>query len=594
MPPGKKPTEGKGGVARKLSVGPQSSSLGAVPQGSNRGAAPQGSSRGAPASQRSAKGKPKDTAAKVKKAALANRKEGAPLTTAAIKGVFKALDTDSSGTVSVEELQATIAKTSDSVSLEEIKEAIEEFDVNGDGEISLQEFLHFMKSDAIRPTDPTTGAPLPMTLPVELRKAFEAFDTDHSGFLSKSEFAQVLKKTGAGGAALTDEEIELVVHKFDLDGDGKISLKEFQAMMEAGAAGPKHPRPPEAAAEMAARAAKFVEEAEAMEAKLKGMETLKCRVGRAIRLSGKKVEQLAHEWDENGDGSITLMEWRKSIRGNASVEASDVRELDELFKSLDTDHSGSIEINELKVAVKQCKTEESRVLALQAKGQAKVDHLREHAVEAQAAYEATKHLDELYARWVEIEIMLGKHRFKKGEKIPGSLAPRMYASMMKRGNKISELANKKDGKIDFKEFTATVTGFVPSATEEDLRELFTTLDKDGGGAIERQELADLMYVIQRKATEAAGTESSLVTAVDAAADTACELHNALAKGLAEDEEAAKAEAEAAEAQKAKDEAAAKEAIRLAVAAKKEAAKELKERADKSIAKAKENAPIDVS
>ena len=55
-----------------------------------------------------------------------------------------------------------------------------------------------------------------MTLPKELRKAFEAFDADSSGYVSISEFTQVLKKTGAGGAALSDEEIELVVEKFDV------------------------------------------------------------------------------------------------------------------------------------------------------------------------------------------------------------------------------------------------------------------------------------------------------------------------------------------------------------------------------------------
>ena len=586
MPPAKKPTESKPG-ARKLPV--TQAQRGAPPQSSQRGAPPQTSQRGAPASQRASKvdKKPKETAAKVKKAALANRKDGAPLTTAAIKGVFKSLDADDSGTISIEELQATVADASDSaITLEEIKEAIDEFDVNGDGEISLAEFLHFMKSDAIRPTDQRTGAPLPMTLPKELRKAFEAFDQDHSGFLSKSEFAQVLKKTGAGGAALTDDEIEVVVHKFDVDGDGQISLKEFQAMMAAGAAGPKAARPPQAAAEMAARAAKFLEEAEAEEARLKGMETLMFRVGRAIRLSGKKIDELAHEWDENRDGSITLMEWRKSIRGTSSVEASDVKELDELFKSLDADKSGSIDINELKVAAKRCKAEEAKILALQAKGQAKADHLREHATEAQAACDAIKHLDELHARWVEIEIMLGKHRFNKGDKIPGSLAPRMYASMMKRGNKISELANKKDGKIDLKEFTATVTGFVPTATEEDVLELFGKLDKDGGGEIDRQELRNLMYEIQKQATEAAGTESSLVTAVDAAAVVACEACQVISRGLAVDEEAAKAEAEAAAARKVTDEAAAKKAIEGAVAAKKEAAKALKEKAAKSVAKAK--------
>lgn len=220
MPPVKRPPEGKTGQRKPILAGAAGSQRGALPPSSQRGVP--SSQRGVPQSQRSSKGdkKPKETAVKVKKAALAHRKEGAPLTTAAIHGVFKTLDTDNSGTISVEELRASVAEGSDlPVSLEEIKEAIEEFDVNGDGEISLAEFLHFMKSDAIRPTDPATGAPLPMTLPKELRKAFEAFDEDKSGYISISEFTQVLKKTGAGGAALSDDEIELVVQKFDVSAE---------------------------------------------------------------------------------------------------------------------------------------------------------------------------------------------------------------------------------------------------------------------------------------------------------------------------------------------------------------------------------------
>ena len=349
-------------------------------------------------------------------------------------------------------------------------------------------------------------------------------------------------------------------------------------MMEAGAAGPKAAWPPEDAAQMEARAAQFLADADAVEAQNKGMETLMSRVGRAIRLSGKKVDELAREWDESGDGAISLMEWRKSIRGGNFVEASDVHELDELFKSLDTDKGGTLDVKELKVAVKRCKAEESRVASLQEQGQAKVDQMRRLAAEAQTACDATRHLEELHARWIEIEIMLGKHRFKKNEKIAGSLAPRMYASMMKRGNKISELANKKDGKIDFAEFTATVTGFVPAATEADLRQLFGTLDQDRGGEIDRQELADLMYVLQKRATEAASNESSLVITIDAAAAKACEAQLVVTRGIAELEEAARAEAEAATKKQVTDEAAAKEAIQLAVAAKKAAAKALKEKA----------------
>jgi len=68
------------------------------------------------------------------------------------------------------------------------------------------------------------------------------------------------------------------------------------------------------------------------------------------------------------------------------------------------------------------------------------------------------------------------------------------------------------GSIKMKEFTATTKSFVPQATNADIKGLFDSLDKDGGGSIDPKELLDLMYMIQKAAIEAAATESSLCAA----------------------------------------------------------------------------------
>ena len=65
-----------------------------------------------------------------------------------------------------------------------------------------------------------------------------------------------------------------------------------------------------------------------------------------------KVADLLREWDPNGDGKISKMEMRQSVKKTLG-EKADAREIDALFTSLDDDNSGSLDIDELKVALKR-------------------------------------------------------------------------------------------------------------------------------------------------------------------------------------------------------------------------------------------------
>merc|ERR1711988_787684 len=53
---------------------------------------------------------------------------------------------------------------------------------------------------------------------------FRAHDTDNSGFLSRKEFKECMKNADLG---LTRQEINALMSEIDVDGDGNISLEEF-------------------------------------------------------------------------------------------------------------------------------------------------------------------------------------------------------------------------------------------------------------------------------------------------------------------------------------------------------------------------------
>lgn len=61
-----------------------------------------------------------------------------------------------------------------------------------------------------------------------LEAAFKIFDKDNNGFIDVNEIKAVL---GKNNNKITDDVWSSLVSEVDLNGDGEISFKEFQKMM---------------------------------------------------------------------------------------------------------------------------------------------------------------------------------------------------------------------------------------------------------------------------------------------------------------------------------------------------------------------------
>ncbi|XP_051138552.1 probable calcium-binding protein CML36 [Andrographis paniculata] len=64
----------------------------------------------------------------------------------------------------------------------------------------------------------------------ELKRAFEMIDGDGDGKIRKEELEALLFRLGAAAPPPSQEELQLVVNEVDRDGDGCISLEEFQSI----------------------------------------------------------------------------------------------------------------------------------------------------------------------------------------------------------------------------------------------------------------------------------------------------------------------------------------------------------------------------
>ncbi|KAK8604939.1 hypothetical protein V6N13_082402 [Hibiscus sabdariffa] len=135
-----------------------------------------------------------------------------------LKEMFKGMDTDNSGTITLEELKQGLAKQGTKLTEFEVQQLMEAADADGNGTIDYDEFItatmHMNRMDRED----------------HLYRAFQHFDKDNSGYITIEELDQALHEYGIHDG----RDIREIISEVDTDHDGRINYDEFVAMMRKG------------------------------------------------------------------------------------------------------------------------------------------------------------------------------------------------------------------------------------------------------------------------------------------------------------------------------------------------------------------------
>ncbi|CAI9780266.1 unnamed protein product [Fraxinus pennsylvanica] len=134
---------------------------------------------------------------------------------AGLKEMFKMIDVDNSGQISLEELKIGLERVGSNLKDSEITSLMQAADVDNNGTIDYKEFVAAMLHlNKVQKED-------------HMFAAFSYFDQDGSGYITHDELQQACEKFGIG-----DVQLEEIIREVDQDNDGRIDYSEFVAMMQ--------------------------------------------------------------------------------------------------------------------------------------------------------------------------------------------------------------------------------------------------------------------------------------------------------------------------------------------------------------------------
>eukprot|EP00397_Hematodinium_sp_SG-2012_P019637 GEMP01020186.1.p1 GENE.GEMP01020186.1~~GEMP01020186.1.p1 ORF type:complete len:606 (+),score=122.10 GEMP01020186.1:60-1877(+) len=143
------------------------------------------------------------------------------------KQLFHSMDTDGSGKAKISEIRGLFKRMCMKMSDEDLKVAIAETDVNGNGTIEWEEFLYMVeKWGGIR--NWSIESQFDEDKLADLRKLFDLFDADESGDIAGNELHLLLRDFGL---QVTRQQVDEMIAVVDTDGSGSIDWYEFLFLM---------------------------------------------------------------------------------------------------------------------------------------------------------------------------------------------------------------------------------------------------------------------------------------------------------------------------------------------------------------------------
>lgn len=141
---------------------------------------------------------------------------------AELRRVFHMFDRNGDGRITKKELSDSLTNLGIFIPDNDLVQMIDKIDLNRDGYVDMEEFGALYQT-IMEERDEEE----------DMREAFNVFDQNGDGFITVEELRSVLSSLGLKQGR-TVEDCRRMIKKVDVDGDGMVNFKEFKQMMKGG------------------------------------------------------------------------------------------------------------------------------------------------------------------------------------------------------------------------------------------------------------------------------------------------------------------------------------------------------------------------
>merc|ERR1711899_207821 len=409
-----------------------------------------------------------------------------------VKAAFKRFDRNGDGALEKGELCDALKSSGESYSDVEVDAIFSLGDVDGDGEITLEEFIGLMSPSASSVVQRISKSFRNLN---DCKEAFKKIDRDNDGLLSKQEMMQ--------GNKFDAEEVNAIFELGDINGDGQIDMGEFISLMFPSAV------------EVALQVSSTFKTIDDVKAAFKlldkdgdGSISRQEMASSGHKFNNAQVEAIFALGDINDDGAIDLDEFISVMCPSALTIVSRLRgkfknisDVKKAFLAIDIDKDGVLSKKEIAGCGKFNGQETEAIFMLGDLNQDGDIDLEEFVslmcpTASMAISRFTRNVKNLADAQQMFKILDKNGDGLISQEEMRSCGSRFNATEIEAIFAIGDTNN--DGEIDINEFVAvmcpaasTVVGRLSKSYKnlEEIKQGFKKLDRDGDGNIGKKEMA---------------------------------------------------------------------------------------------------------